>query len=104
MRVKLPKESVGSMNKKPDFSHIPKLDDYELPAEYPLDPRKMKPNRFAGRVKLPHGGKRAGAGRKPSPEPIERHTITLYKTHAKYLRRIDRNLSRAIRKLIAKVR
>ncbi len=92
------------MQKRPDFSHIPKLDDYELKPHYDLDYRKAKPNRFAGRVKLPHGGKRPGAGRKPSPEPIERHTITLYKTHVKYLRRIDRNLSRAIRKLIAKAR
>jgi hypothetical protein len=135
--------------------HIPGLDDYELPAEFPFDPAKMKPNRFAkrakatpkrdskkspiatvnanakripeldddelrphydidyrktrrnpyaGRVKLSvtHGGKRNGAGRKQSPEPIERHTITLYKTHAKFLRGLDANLSRAIRKLIAK--
>ena len=83
--------------------HIPGLDDYELPAEYPFDPAKMKPNRFARRTGL-HGGKRAGAGRKAAPEPIERHTITLYKTHAKLLRGLDTNLSRAIRKLIVKAR
>jgi len=79
--------------------HIPGLDDYELPAEYPFDPAKLKPNRFARKT---HGGKRAGSGRKAAPEPIERHTITLYKTHAKFLRGLDANLSRAIRKLIAK--
>ena len=84
--------------------HIPSLDDYELPAEFPLDPRKMKPNRFAGRVKLSRGVKRASARRKPAPVPLERHTITLYRTHANYLRRLDGNLSRAIRKLIARAR
>jgi|GEM_PF-1206152 len=89
------------MKKKLDFSHNPKLDDYELPREYPLDPRKMKPNPFAGRVNLPRGGARPGAGRKPGrPEPLERHTITLYQTDAEYLRTLDGNLSRAIRKLV----
>ncbi len=89
---------------KKNFSHIPKLDDYELPARFPLDPAKMKPNRFAGRVKHTHGGKRNGSGRKHAPEKLERHTITLYSTHAKYLKTLDANLSRAIRKLIAKAR
>ena len=92
------------MKKTPDFKHIPKLDEYELKPHYDLDYRKAKPNRFAGRVKLTRGGKRAGSGRKSSPEPIERHTITLYQTHAKYLKSLDDNLSRAIRKLIAKAR
>ncbi len=27
--------------------YIPELDDYELPRELDLDPRKAKPNRFA---------------------------------------------------------
>jgi hypothetical protein len=49
--------------KKRNSKRITKLDDYELPAEYPLDRRKMKRNRFAGRVKLTHGGAREGAGR-----------------------------------------
>ncbi|MBI4789906.1 MAG: hypothetical protein HY782_22975 [Chloroflexi bacterium] len=71
---------------------------------YNVDYSKAKPNRFAGRVKLTHGGTRKGAGRKPAPEPIERHTITFYKSHAKYLRSLDSNLSQAIRKLIAKAR
>ncbi len=81
---------------------IPKLDDYDLPAEFPFDPRKLKPNRFAGHVKFSHGGVRPGAGRKPTAEPVERHTITLYKKHVNYLKSLDTNLSRAIRKLIAK--
>lgn len=69
-----------------------------------MDYGKSRPNPYAGRVKFTHGGKRPGAGRRPAPEPIERHTITLYRTHADYLRRLDHNLSRAIRKLIAKAR
>jgi hypothetical protein len=90
------------MKKKPDFSHIPKLDDYELKPEYTIDYRKAKPNPFAGRVVLPRRRARPGVKRKFAPEPVERHTITLYRTHAKYLRTLDGNLSRAIRKLIAK--
>jgi hypothetical protein len=76
----------------------------ELRPHYDVDYRQSRPNPYAGRVKLTHGGRRPGAGRKPAPEPLERHTITLYKTHAKYLRTLDGNLSRAIRKLIAKVK
>lgn len=76
----------------------------ELRPHYDVDYSKSRPNPYAGRVKLTHGGLRPGAGRKSAPEPLERHTITLYKTHAKYLRTIDGNLSRAIRKLIAKAR
>lgn len=89
------------MQKRRGSNHITKLDDYELKPHYDLDYRKAKPNRFAGRVKFTHGGARPGAGRKAAPEPVERHTITLYKTHADYLRRLDGNLSKAIRKLIA---
>ena len=88
------------MKKHPGSEHIPKLDDYELPAEYPLNPKKFKPNRFAGRVKFTHGGARPGAGRKSAPEPMERHTIAFYKSHVDYLLSLDRNLSKAIRKLI----
>ena len=91
-------------NINPNAKYDPKLDDYELPAEIHLDPSKMKPNRFAGRVKLTHGNTRKVAGRKPAPEPIERHMITFYKSHAKYLRSLDSNLSQAIRKLIAKAK
>jgi len=95
------------MKKRQGSEYIPKYDDYELPAEYPFDPSKAKPNRFAGRVKLtnpntfPHGGARSGAGRKPAREPIERHTITLLKSDAIYLRKFDKRLSAAIRKMIA---
>ena len=39
------------------------LDDYELKPHYDLDYSKAKPNRFAGRVILSHGGVRSGAGR-----------------------------------------
>ncbi len=83
---------------------LDKLDAYELPREVPFDPAKMKPNRFAGRVQYSHGGKRAGAGRKPALEPVERHTVTLFKSHAEYLRSLDRNLSKAIRELIERSR
>jgi hypothetical protein len=88
------------MKKKTTFEHIPGLDDYELKPHYDLDYTKARRNPYAGRVKLTHGGTRPGAGRKPAPHPIERHTITLYKTHARFLRGLDTNLSRAIRKLI----
>ncbi len=88
----------------PNAERIAKLDDYELKPHYDVDYRKARPNRFAGRVKFTYGGARPGAGRKPAPEPVERHTITLYRSHAKRLRALDPNLSRAIRKLIAKTR
>ncbi len=89
------------MKKIRDSSYIAKLDDYELKPHYDLDYRKAKPNRFAGRVKLAHGDTRLGPGRKPTPEPVERHTVAFYKSHADYLRSLDHNLSKAIRKLIA---
>lgn len=76
----------------------------ELRPHYDVDYEKSRANPYAGRVKFTHGGRRPGAGRRPGPEPVERHTITLYRTHADYLRRLDNNLSRAIRKLIAKAR
>ncbi len=89
------------MKKIRESNYIPKLDDYELEPHYDLDYRKAKPNRFAGRIKLPPSGARRGAERKPAPETVERHTIAFYKSHADYLRSLDRNLSKAIRKLIA---
>jgi len=73
---------------------IPSLDDYELKPHYDLDYSKAKPNRFV------HGGKRPGSGRKPAPAPIERHTVTLTTPQVNYLRKLDTNLSRSIRKLI----
>ena len=80
--------------------HIPGLDDFELKRHYDLDYSKAKPNRFA------HGGKRPRAGRKPLPahetkgKPIVRRTVTLTAPHLAYLRKLDSNVSRAIRKLI----
>lgn len=113
VRVRQTVQSVNNMNKKndtrilPGHEYIPGLDDYELKPDYDLDYSKAKPNPFAGHVKYtrPHGGARNGAGRKPVAEPAERHTVTLYKKDVKYLRKLDANLSRAIRKLIqAKVK
>lgn len=79
---------------------IPNELEDDLRPHYDVDYNKSRSNRFAGRVRFTHGGARRGAGRKPAPEAVERHTITLYLSHARYLRRLDANLSRAIRKLI----
>lgn len=84
--------------------HLVHDDAYDLPPHIDFDYSKAKPNPYAGRIKYTRGGERKGAGRKPAPEPVERHTITLYKSHTKYLRSLDANLSRAIRKLIARAR
>jgi hypothetical protein len=95
------------MNKKNDPEYLAKLDNYDLKPHYDLDYRKAKPNRFAGRVDLTtpkRGGARPGAGRKPARESLERHTITLLKSDAAYLRKFDKQLSAAIRKLIAQAR
>ena len=80
--------------------HIPGLDDYELKPHYDFDYSKAKPNRFAGRVKLTHGGKRPGSGRKSAPAPVVRKTITLTQPQVDYLLKLDSNVSRAVRKLI----
>jgi hypothetical protein len=98
----------------PDDSkeHIAKLDDYELPPEVPLEPAKMKPNRFSGRVKprkgptgsagLTHAGARNIAERKPKPESQRtvRKTVMLYRSEIRFLRSLDPNLSKAIHKLL----
>jgi len=87
--------------------HIPGLDDYDLKPHYDLDWSKAKPNRFAGHVLVAPDGKRVGAGRKPLPhaltqgKPIVRKTVTLTQPDLTYLRKLDANVSRAIRKLIA---
>lgn len=77
----------------------------ELRPYYRVDYSKSRPNRFAGRKKIitgaRHGGARKGAGRKPAREALERHTITILKSDALYLRKLDKQLSAAIRKLIA---
>src|SRR5262245_31944229 len=88
-------------------SSIPPEEDLkdELRPSYKIDYRKSRANRFAGRTKIitgaHHGGARLGAGRKPAPEPVERHTITLLESDAVFLRTFDEHLSAAIRKLIA---
>lgn len=92
------KKENGS--KRPGHQHIPGLDDYELPSEIPLDPKKMKPNRFAGKVKFTHGGARKNAGRNPAPEQLVSKRIYLYPRHVKILEKIDKNMSAAIRKLV----
>ncbi len=89
---------------KKNTIRTPNEHEDDLRPHYEVDYRKSRPNRFAGRVKFSHGGARTGAGRKRAPEILERHTITFYKSHAKFLRTIDSNLSRAIRKLIAKTK
>ena len=83
----------------PNAERIP-ADDYELKPHYSVDYSKARRNPYASRVQFSRGGTRAGAGRKRAPEPLERHTITFYKSHADYLRRVDANLSRAIRKVL----
>ena len=82
--------------------YLAKLDKYGLPPEVPLDPEKMKPNRFAGRVKFTHGGARNGAGRKPKPESERtvRKTVTLYRSEIRFLKSLDPNLSKAIHKVL----
>lgn len=55
-----------------------------------------------------HGGKRAGSGRKPIPrapdEELVSVSITLPETDIAYLRSVNKNLSAAIRQLIAQAR
>ncbi len=58
----------------------------------------------AHRPKIYRGGTRVGAGRKRVVQPMERHTITVHPADAKFLRSLDKNLSRAVRQLIAKAR
>ncbi len=93
---RIPREAVVVYRESP----IHDDPDDNLRPHYDFDYSKARRNRFAGRVKFTHGGKRKGAGRKRASEPIERHTITLFKSHAKRLRALDKNLSKAIRKLI----
>lgn len=95
-KSRVPKDAALTHTSVP---HEP-LDDYDLPDQIEVDYSKAKPNPYAGKVHFTHGGSRKGAGRKPSKETAEPHTISLYKTEVKFLRRIDPNLSRAIRKLI----
>ncbi len=74
----------------------------DMRAEY--DFSRSRPNPYATRPKIYRGGARPGAGRKPVAQPMERHTITVHPSDAEFLRSLDSNLSKAIRKLIAKAR
>ncbi len=76
------------------------LDD--LRPEY--DFSASRPNPYADRPKIFRGGARKGAGRKPVAKPMERHTITMHPSDTKFLRSLDANLSKAVRKLIAQAR
>src|SRR5438552_1349393 len=76
------------------------IDDDELPDHIDIDYSQAKPNPYAGKVLFTHGGARKGAGRKMSHETAKPHTVSLYKAEVKFLRALDPNLSRAIRKLI----
>ncbi len=93
----IPKDAIIPHKSVP---HEP-IDDYDLPEHIDFDYANAKPNRFAGKIAYVHGGARNGAGRKHSAETATNHTVTLYKSDIKYLHKLDSNLSRAIRKLIA---
>lgn len=85
----------------------------DLRPHYDVDYSKTMPNRFAARPQVvlgattdpeaaiakQRGGARVGAGRKPSPEPLVSKHVYLAPRHIKILRRVDKNLSAAIRKL-----
>src|SRR5690242_19070488 len=89
---------------KVSAERLAKMDNYELPAHMELDYSKAKPNRFAKyenhvrvvRVNIP-------TILTPTSEPKERHSVTLYRWQVKELRKLDPNLSRAIRKLLAAI-
>lgn len=59
-----------------------------------------RPRGRQARSKPSHGGARAGAGRKPLPEPSEDHTITFLQSHVTYLRGRNKNLTLAVRQLV----
>ncbi len=88
--------------------YIPELDDYELKPHYDFDYRKSKPNPFGQnanatrRVKkrVAANGKTTLASRETKRVKLKRHTITLHQADAAYLRKLDKSLSHAIRKLI----
>lgn len=97
----------GQRSKVDHYStpYVPGLDDYDLPAEVPLDPAKMKPNPYAARIKAARAKESdkiqtSARAAKPEKQAVESHTVTLSKSDVKYLRKLDPNLSRAIHKLI----
>ncbi len=100
---------TNSSGKKKSTIHksaifIPNELDDDLRPHYDVDYSKTRPNPYAHRPKISRGGARAGAGRKRAAQPMERHTITVHPADAKFLRSLDANLSKAVRKLIAKAR
>lgn len=101
-KPRIPPDAIIEFTETPPMPH---LDDYELPDEVLLDPKKFRPNRFAAppgepsNIKFTRGGARKGAGRKPAPEPLIPKKIYLYPRHLKLLKKLDTNLSAAIRKL-----
>lgn len=83
----------------------PKLDDYDLPAEYPLDPAKIKPNPYASRIKAKANGQTKQTRQaKPNGSRIQKTVVAkrvyLYPHQIKILKRVDKNFSAAIRKVI----
>lgn len=82
--------------------HIPNELDDDLRPHY--DFTHSRPNPYAHRPKIYRGGARVGAGRKAAAQPMERRTITVHPADAKFLRSLDKNLSKAVRKLIAQAR
>lgn len=96
-KSRIPRNAVVAFTPVP---YDPKYDDYEIPDHIDFDYTKAKRNPYVGMIEYTHGGKRNGAGRKSSSEPLESHTVTLYPSHVKYLRGLDKNLSRAIRNLV----
>ncbi|MBI4788506.1 MAG: hypothetical protein HY782_15855 [Chloroflexi bacterium] len=95
---------TNSSAKNKSTIHIPNELSDDLRPHYDVDYSKTRPNPYANRPKIYRGGARVGAGRKPAAQPMERHTITVHPSDAKFLRSLDANLSKAIRKLIAKAR
>jgi hypothetical protein len=94
------KRKFANNGNRSSSSRISTSDD--LRPEY--DFAESRPNPYANRPKIYRGGVRAGAGRKPIAQLMERHTITMHPSDAKYLRSLDTNLSKAVRKLIAQAR
>ncbi len=86
----------------------------DLRPHYDVDYSKTMPNRFAtrkhvvigattdpeGAIAKHRGGARDGAGRKPSSEPLISKHIYLAPRHINLLKKIDANVSAAVRKLV----
>ncbi len=85
--------------------YIPKLDDYDLPSEYPFDAAKLRPNPYASRPKAKANGQNSASrksktnGSRASKTVVAKR-VYLYPHQIKILKRVDKNFSAAIRKLI----